>query len=82
MTIIREKTDKLIENVKEFEKNLFKEHGASLLNMEPDEFAMVKSMLKFLDDAFDIAKEQARVIEETDTKLDELNRKMDTLLTR
>lgn len=82
MTIIREKTDKLIENVQEFKQNLFKEHGASLLNMEPDEFAMVKSMLKFLDDAFDIAKEQARVIEETDTKLDELNRKMDVLLTR
>lgn len=82
MTIIREKTDKLIESVQEFKQNLFKEHGASLLNMEPDEFAMVKSMLKFLDDAFDIAKEQARVIEETDTKLDELNRKMDILLTR
>ena len=82
MTMIREKTENLVKSVKEFKLKIAKEHGDSILEMDADEFAMMRSMLKFIDDALDIATEQARVIEDTDKKLDDLNSKIDILLKR
>ena len=80
MTMIREKTNKVIEETREFMKSFLRENVDTIVRMEPSEYSMVMSMVKFLDDSLELAAEQARVIEETDRKLDELNSKMDILL--
>ena len=80
MTMIREKTNKVIKETREFMKSFLRENVDTIVKMEPSEYSMVTSMIKFVDDSLDLAEEQARVIEEVDRKLDELNSKMDILL--
>lgn len=80
MTMIHAKTEKLIEDVKEFKAKFLKANAESIMEMEPTEFETIKSVLKFIDYALEVAKEQARVIEEVDRKLDDVNSKLDVLL--
>lgn len=77
---IREKTDKMIETMKEFKDEMIKQFGDPIADMEVEEFAMLKKSIELIDISLDICAEQARIMEKTDKVLDELNCKMDILL--
>lgn len=77
---IREKTDKMIETMKEFKDEIIKQFGDPIADMEVEEFAMLKKSIELIDISLDICAEQARIMEKTDKVLDELNCKMDILL--
>ena len=67
------KTDQLIEEVNELKDSYMKMFGSEMFNyMDENTFVLFKKSFDLLNTSMDVIKEQAKIIENIDKKLDKL----------
>lgn len=65
-----EMIDELNELTKEMQAEMFK--SVSLTDIDVKEFVLAKKMFKLMDTAIELTKEQAKIIDDQNAKLDEI----------
>lgn len=76
--MLTERTERLVEEMKELMTEYYREICAeTILEMDSEEFNLVKRAIKLMNSSTELVLEQARILDGIDGKLDRLLNKME-----